>query len=352
VVSGQWSVVSGFYVCDSAAITDLALLRFLESSDLFENSNSAQWHDPHDCHATTKNFSPLTKTDASIRQSIFECDEHVDNLFAFAEALPVKPEPIAAKVSNPLLVDDENQHLPIATFLHSSEDLSLLNLQVQPQDAPEIVAERSHERHCTTNPMKKKKEWNTERKAPTKQPKKIGRNAKKRDFTKNIRVCKNTGGYEIQVRRQNTLQQQELQFIPLGPHDVVKGQSPLLRNVSGNKHLRSEVEHRYENEYLPASSKKMKTGLYEGIRDDLIAKGGRFWKQKQGETWWTEIKAVNDNMSELREIVATKFKDENKKKQREQDKHPGSDEHTSPLKTTKDHLEKKAEKNPGGCDAH
>ena len=318
--------------------------------------------------------------DVSIRQGSFECDENVGNFFAFAEALPVEPEPIAAKVSNALSVDGENENLPIATFLYSSEDLSLLNLEVQPKvtahslaietrngdgyvanvisevswnDAPVIVAERSHERHSTTYPIMKKKEWNTERKVSTKQPKKIGRNAKKRAFTKHIRVCKKTGGHEIRICRQDTLQQQQLQFIPLGPYDVVKGQSPLLRNVSGNKHLRGEVERRYENEYLPASSKKIKTGLYEGIRDDFIAKGGRFWKQKQGESWWTEIKAAKENMRELREIVATKFKDENKKKLREQDKQSCSDEDTSPLKTTKNQqLEQKAEKKPGGCDAH
>ncbi len=147
------------------------------------------------------------------------------------------------------------------------------------------------------------------------------------------------GEYEIQVAcPSNDQASRAFRNIPLGPHDVLKGQNRRLRYVPGNKRLREEAKSRYEDEYLPAN-KKRRTKLYEDIRNKFKDHGGRFWEQLKGQSWWTEMK----DPKRIRDMVATKFKDGNKKNKRREEN--CTDE---ALKATRNELEQTTAKKPGG----
>jgi len=127
-------------------------------------------------------------------------------------------------------------------------------------------------------------------------------------------ICNESGAYRIKGGvPSNHEENSECPIIRLGPHDILMGQHPCLWGIPGNKRLKKVVQRRYEKEYCRMSelmstfedkSELLIFMLSEEVAYfDVMFKGGRFWKQREDETW----KAVVDWIEILNHIGA-KFK--------------------------------------------
>eukprot|EP00531_Pseudo-nitzschia_arenysensis_P004716 CAMPEP_0116122900 /NCGR_PEP_ID=MMETSP0329-20121206/4460_1 /TAXON_ID=697910 /ORGANISM="Pseudo-nitzschia arenysensis, Strain B593" /LENGTH=265 /DNA_ID=CAMNT_0003616777 /DNA_START=100 /DNA_END=893 /DNA_ORIENTATION=- len=106
---------------------------------------------------------------------------------------------------------------------------------------------------------------------------------------------------QVNPRTQSGLDQR-LAEITVGPHDILTGQSPYLREHIGNKALRRLIEG-YAPEYFHQETKKSrKTEICISILQTIRGNGGRFLRRIDNR--WEEI----DNFKRECEIIGSRFR--------------------------------------------